>query len=123
MRTLVGAVMVVGIVASIGMRAHGATPAQAPDAKLVEAGKAVYTAQKCGVCHTVNKVGGKSASVLDGVGSKLKADEIRKWFTNTAEMEAKLPKKPTASMAAWIKTKKLSDADVNGLVAYMSSLK
>jgi mono/diheme cytochrome c family protein len=105
------------------MRAHGATPAQAPDAKMIEAGKAAYAAQKCGTCHTINKVGGKSASVLDGVGSKLKADDIKKWFTNTAEMEAKLPKKPAASMAAFMKTKKLSDADVSALVAYMSSLK
>jgi mono/diheme cytochrome c family protein len=123
MKTLVGAVMVIGMVAGIGMRAHGATPAQAPDPKLVEAGKAVYAAQNCKTCHMIDKAGGKMASSLDGVGSKLKADEIRKWFTATAEMEAKLPKKPSASMAAWIKTKKLSDADVNGLVAYMSSLK
>jgi mono/diheme cytochrome c family protein len=38
-------------------------------------------------------------------------------------MEAKLPKKPAASMATWMKTKKLSDADVDALVAYLSSLK
>jgi hypothetical protein len=38
-------------------------------------------------------------------------------------MEAKLPAKPKVSMAASMKAKKLTDADVDALVAYMVSLK
>jgi len=71
----------------------------------------------------INKVGGKTASALDGIGGKLSAADIKKWLTATAEMEGKLPKKPTASMATWMKSKKLTDADVDALVAYMASLK
>jgi cytochrome c1 len=115
--------MVMGMVAGIGMRAHGATPAQAPDAKLIEAGKAAYAAQKYNTCHMIDKAGGKLASSLDGVGGKMKQEDIRKWLTATAEMEAKLATKPKAPMSTYMKTKKLSDADVSALVAYMSSLK
>jgi mono/diheme cytochrome c family protein len=122
MRIVVGSVMVMALVVGVGIRAHGATPVQG-DAAKIAAGKAAYAAQKCSTCHMIDKAGGKMASVLDGVGSKLKEEDIRKWLTATAEMEAKLPKKPTASMAAFMKTKKLSDADVSALVAYMSSLK
>jgi len=122
MRTLVGAVMVMGMVAGIGMRAHGATPAQG-DAAKIAAGKTAFETQKCGTCHMINKAGGKLASSLDGVGGKMKLEDIRKWLTATAEMEAKLPAKPKASMATYMKTKKLSAADVDALVAYLSSLK
>ena len=122
MRIIVGSVMVIALALTLSVRAHGAAPVQG-DAAKIAAGKTAFTTQKCGTCHMINKVGGKTASALDGIGGKLSAADIKKWLTATAEMEGKLPKKPTVSMATWMKSKKLSDADVDALVAYMASLK
>ena len=97
--------------------------AQAPDAAKVAAGKTAYTTQKCSTCHAIGGVGGKLASALDGVGKKLTEADIRKWFTDAAAMEAKLPKKPTMPMSAFLKTHKLTPADIDNLTAYMQSLK
>jgi len=109
--TLVGAAIATSVVA-----------AQAPDPAKVAAGQKIYAAQKCSTCHSIKGVGNK-AHPLDGVGAKLSEADMRKWFTNTAEMEAKLPKKPSLSMANFMKSKKLSDADIDALTAYMMSLK
>jgi mono/diheme cytochrome c family protein len=93
----------------------------AQDAK-VAAGQKVYTAEKCATCHQIAGKGNKT-SPLDGVGTKLSEADIRGWLTNTAAMEAKLPKKPAMSMAGFMKTHKLKDADVDALTAYLMSLK
>lgn len=85
-------------------------------------GKKVYDAQKCSLCHQIKGQGNKQYP-LDGVGAKLKADDLKKWFTDTAAMEAKLAKKPAVAMSSLMKSKKLSDADVDALVAYMLTLK
>ena len=97
--------------------------AQAPDAAKVAAGVTAYDAVKCGTCHQIKGVGGKLSTALDGVGGKLSEADIRKWLTTPAVMEAKLPKKPTMPMSTYLKSHKLSDADVDALTAYMLSLK
>lgn len=97
--------------------------AQAPDPKKVEAGQKVYETQKCATCHSIKGVGGKLSTALDGVGGKLSDADIRKWLTDPAPMEAKLPKKPVMPMSTFLKSHKLSDPDVDALVAYMTSLK
>ena len=48
-------------------------------------GQAVYTAQKCSVCHAIQGKGNKT-NPLDGVGAKLSADDIRKWIVSPVEM-------------------------------------
>lgn len=101
----------------------GTTIAQTPDAKKIEAGKTAFGAQKCGTCHSIGGSGGKLASALDGVAKKLTEADIKKWLTNPAELEAKLPKKPAMPMSTYLKTHKLTDPDVDALVAYMLSLK
>jgi mono/diheme cytochrome c family protein len=111
-----------GLVMGVAMLAATTAPLAAQDAK-VEAGKALFTAQKCTQCHKVGGVGGKLASELDGVGKKLKAEEIRQWLTNPGPLEAKITPKPKVTMSGYLKTHKLSDADVDALVAYMQSLK
>ena len=88
-----------------------------------DAGKALFTAQKCTTCHKVAGVGGKLASELDNVGSKLTEAEIRKWLTSPVELEAKLKTKPKMPMSGYLKTHKLTAADVDALTAYMMSLK
>jgi len=78
----------------------------------IEKGKAVYEAQKCKMCHFVAGVGNKKYP-LDGVGGKLSADDIKKWIVTPKEM-----KKETT-----MKAYKLSDEDLDNLLAYMASLK
>jgi mono/diheme cytochrome c family protein len=90
------------------------------DEALVKKGQAVYTAQKCQLCHQIAGKGNK-ASPLDGVGTKLTADEIRQWILNPIEMAAKAKSTKKPPMAA--KYNKLPAADVDALVAYMQSLK
>lgn len=109
-----GAVMVFVVFAG------GAAFAQ--DAK-VEAGKAAYATYKCSTCHAIKGTGGKLASALDGVATKLPAADIKKWLTDTAAMEAKLPKKPAMLMSANLKTKKITVAEFEALEAYLATLK
>lgn len=106
--TMVAGVFVLGVSAS------------AQDAKMIEAGKKVYEAQKCATCHMIAGKGNKLYP-LDGVGSKLSAADIRLWITNTAEMEKKLAKPPTLKMSS--RKYNLKDPDLNALVAYLESLK
>jgi len=102
-----------------------AMTAAAQDAAKIAAGQTAYTTNKCATCHSIKGVGMKppTGTALDTVGAKLTAADIKKWLTTPAEMEAKLPKKPAVTMSSFLKTHKLSDADVDSLVAYMQSLK
>lgn len=93
------------------------TPASAQDAKK---GEEVYTAQKCSLCHQIAGKGNK-ANPLDGVGTKLKAEEIREWITHPVETAAKAKSTKKPPMPA--KYGSLAKADLDGLVAYMQSLK
>jgi len=83
-------------------------------------GQAVYAAQKCSVCHSIAGKGGKS-SPLDGVGAKLSAADIKQWIVDPVAMATKVAstKKPVMPK----KFDKLPAADLDGLVAYMQSLK
>jgi mono/diheme cytochrome c family protein len=86
----------------------------------VAKGLTVYGAQKCATCHSIGGKGGK-ASPLDGVGTKLSADELRQWIVNPTEMTAKT--KSTKKPPMPNRYSKLPAADVDALVAYMQSLK
>jgi len=90
-----------------------------------EDGKAAYATFKCGTCHAIGGTGGKLASSLDGVATKLKADEIKKWLTDPAAMEKDLKTKPKMFMSAApsYKAKTLKPADIDNLAAYMATLK
>ncbi len=110
--TILGAAMATAVLA-----------AQTPDPAKVAAGMKVYETQKCSTCHAIKGQGGKLSTALDGIGGKLSAADIKKWLTNPAEMEAKLTTKPKMPMSTYMKSHKLSDADVEALTAYMMSLK
>ena len=90
----------------------------AQDAKKIAVGKTAYEKHGCVKCHQIDGKGSK-ISPLDGVGSRLTEAEIRQWLVDPDTMTAKLPKKPTVRM----KKQTLTDAEVDGLVAYMASLK
>jgi len=83
-------------------------------------GQQVYAAQKCSVCHAIAGKGGK-ASPLDGVGAKLSADDIRAWIVDPIAMAAKTSSTKKPPMPK--KWANLPAADLDGLVAYMQSLK
>ena len=84
----------------------------------VSKGKDVYTAQKCSVCHAIAGTGNKKG-VLDGVGAKLSAAEIRSWITDAPAMaaKAKAERKPPMKAAT------LAMDDRDALVAYLQTLK
>ena len=96
-----------------------AAGARADEAQ-IKRGQEVYAAQKCQMCHAIAGKGSK-VSPLDGVGKKLSAEDIRKWITDPVAMtkQTKSTKKPP--MPA--KYGSLPAADIDALVAYLSSLK
>ena len=102
---------------SIGLIA--ATAAFAQNATLVQRGEMVYAAQKCAICHSIAGKGNQKGS-LDGVGTKLSADEIRMWIVNAPEMTAKTKAARKPVMKAYAS---LPKDELAALVAYMQSLK
>ncbi len=118
MRVLV--VTVAGIMAcGLVVSAQGAGSA--------EKGKVAYADRKCGICHRVDKndtKGGKMATILAETVGKLSAADLKGWLTDTAKMEASLPKKPPVLMSAYLKNVKppLTEAEVANIVAYLQTL-
>ena len=86
----------------------------------IKHGQEVYTAQKCQTCHSIAGKGAKT-NPLDGVGAKLSPDETRQWIVNPTEMAKKANSEKKPPMPN--KYSKLPAADIDGLVAYMQSLK
>ena len=84
-----------------------------------EKGAAVYAAQKCATCHAIAGKG-QAKGPLDGVGSKLSADEIREWLVDPAAAAKKHNATRKPPMRAYAK---LPKEDLDALVAYMASLK
>jgi mono/diheme cytochrome c family protein len=102
-----------GVVLSLGVA--GAAGAQ--DAA-VKKGMQVFTDQKCSLCHSVGETGNKKGP-LDEVGSTLSAAEMRQWINNSKEMT----EKSGATRKPPMKEFKLPKSDVDGLVAYLQTLK
>ena len=106
------------LIATFALASVGAPRfAAAQDAKH---GQEVYAAQKCQTCHSIAGKGSKT-NPLDGVGAKLSADETRQWIVNPTDMAAKAKSQKKPPMPN--KYGKLPAADIDGLVAYMQSLK
>ena len=95
-----------------------ALPGLAVAQTAAERGQKVYTAQKCSICHSVAGVGNKKGA-LDGVGSKLSADETHKWIVDAPAMAAKVQAARKPAMKAYT----LPKEDLDALVAYLQSLK
>ncbi len=91
----------------------------AQNAASVERGMKVYADQKCSVCHSIAGKGNAKGK-LDDVGSRLSADDIRSWIVSPAEMTKKAKAERKPPMRAY---PNLAKEDVDGLVAYMMSLK
>jgi mono/diheme cytochrome c family protein len=93
-----------------------AVTAQAQDH--AQAGAKVYAAQKCSMCHSIGGVGNKKGP-LDGLGSKLSAGQIREWIVDAPAMSAKAKADRKPAMKGYA----LGKEDLDGLVAYLASLK
>jgi mono/diheme cytochrome c family protein len=84
----------------------------------VDQGAALFTAQKCVMCHSAAGKGNPKGP-LDGVAAKHKANEIRQWILDPEGMRAKTNATRTPAM----KPLKLTTEQVDALVAYITSLK
>jgi mono/diheme cytochrome c family protein len=93
-------------------------PAFAAQGKAAE-GEKIYAREKCSMCHSINGKGNVKFP-LDGVGSKLKPEEIREWIVNPKGQTAKLQTKPAMAMKSFAN---LPKEDVDALVAYLETLK
>ena len=93
--------------------------ASAQDSTPGERGTRIYAEQKCSVCHSIAGKG-NAKGALDDVGSRLNAEGIRQWIINPAEMTKKSKAERKPAMRAY---PNLSKDDLEGLVAYMLSLK
>lgn len=91
----------------------GSAAAQAPS------GEAVYAAQKCAMCHSLDGKG-QAKGPLDGVGSKLSADEIRLWIVDPATMTKKTNALRKPPMRAY---PNLPKADLDALVTFLAAKK
>jgi mono/diheme cytochrome c family protein len=108
-------ILVTGILGGAALAV--AVPAAAQDA--VAKGVQVYAAQKCSICHAIAGKG-PGKNTLDGVGSKLSADDIRQWIVDPKTMTTKTKSTAKPPMKAYTG---LAKADLDALVAYMQSLK
>jgi mono/diheme cytochrome c family protein len=95
----------------------------AQDAAQIEKGKAVFASAspKCTMCHAIAGQG-NAKHPLDGIGSKLSGDDIKAWIRTPKEMAAKAKSEAKPPMSPYT-TEKISDADLDALVAYLLSLK
>lgn len=93
--------------------------ASAQDREQIDRGRKVYADQKCSICHAIGGKG-NAKGTLDDVGSRLNADDIREWMINPARMTKRTKAERKPLMRAY---RNLSKEDVDGLVAYMLSLK
>ena len=90
----------------------GGVFAQSDQARVAR-GAEVYREQKCQACHSIAGAGSRRYP-LDGIGSKLTEDDIRKWIVAPRDMNPKVSKRAYD---------KLPKVDLESLVAYLKSLR
>jgi len=83
----------------------------APDT-LVAMGRRLYDREGCAACHSIARVG-SPRSPLDGVGSRLTAEELRLWIVDPQAMRPGIRKPAHDDLPA---------DEVQALVAFMASL-
>ncbi len=82
-------------------------------AEKIEAGKALYESESCGVCHAIGGKGGKTAPDLEGSGSRLTPDFLY-WIIKSPQALV-----PETTMEDSL----LTDEEIESLALYLHSLK
>lgn len=110
---------------SLAQNEPGRTEAPAASARqpapsaAVQAGREAYDRHGCAGCHAIGGQG-NPRNPLDGVGGRLKPDEIRDWTVAAPTVRPKLP-------AGVVRVKQgyagLPEAELKSLVAYLGSLR
>jgi mono/diheme cytochrome c family protein len=93
-------------------------PASAQTAA-VDRGAKLFAESKCSMCHSVAGKG-NAKGVLDDVGTKLSADEIRQWLVDPEAMRVKAHAERKPLMKSYASMPK---GDLDALVAYLQTLK
>lgn len=105
---------IVSAFAMVAVLSAGIAPRQS------DAGRKVYERAKCATCHQIDKRG-NSRYPLDGVAARLTPEQLRRWLTSPAEMEAALPRMPALRMSTM--NYRWNRQELDSLVAYLETLK
>jgi mono/diheme cytochrome c family protein len=89
------------------------------DTARVEAGRQLYNAQECSMCHSIAGTG-NPRNPLDRVGARHDADAMRDWIVATGVAADALPTNARHVKADY---RDLPDDYLDALVAYMRSLR
>jgi len=89
------------------------------DAALIARGREVYAKAGCAGCHSIDGEG-NPRNPLDGVGSNLPPEEIRRYTIGDPEVADDLAPRVVAAKRAFAQ---LPAEDLDALVAYLASLK
>lgn len=85
----------------------------------VEAGRAVYLAQGCALCHAIAGTGNPRYP-LDGVGDRLSPQDLRNWTLGLGDAQGALPARAVRIKEDY----RLLPADeLDALVGYLASLR
>lgn len=85
----------------------------------IAAGKALYEAQGCALCHSIAGEGDPEHA-LDGIGARLNAAQLRLRVAPTEEMKTQFP----AAVYEMKQTyRELPEDDLNRLIDYLQSLR
>ena len=85
----------------------------------VERGMKVFAESKCSMCHSVAGKG-NAKGILDDVGAKHSADEIRQWLVDPEAMRVKTGAERKPLMKSYAS---LPKGDIDALVTYLQTLK
>lgn len=85
----------------------------------VDRGAKLYAESKCSMCHSVAGKG-NAKGVLDDIGAKLSADDIRQWLVDPEAMRVKAHAERKPFMKSYASMPK---ADIDALIAYLQTLK
>ncbi len=106
--------LAVAVALSLGLGVSGLRAGEEakPGADMVSRGQQVFAAQHCSMCHSVAGKGNPKTP-LDDVGTRMKADEMKKYIANPKSVKA------DSKMKAY---SRLSAEELDALVSYLQTL-
>jgi cytochrome c553 len=104
--------------ASLAIVVTAASAAAAQANTKADQGAALFTSQKCTMCHSYAGKGNPKGA-LDRITAKNKAEHIRQWLQDPDGMRAR----ENATRTPAMKPMKLSGDQIDALIAYLTSAK